>query len=54
MRVCAPKSPIITNQGLVPIREHHGGDAREPLGELSQHPLLMLLELYKSSVELLD
>jgi len=43
-----------TNQGLVPIQESYGGDVSEPLGELTKHPLLGLLELYKSSVELLD
>ena len=41
-------------KGLVPIRESYGGDVSEPLGELTKHPLLGLLELYKRGVELLD
>ena len=36
------------------MQESYGGDVSEPSGELTKHPLLGLLELYKRSVELLD
>lgn len=55
MTICSDcLMPKLHSQCLVPIRESYGGDVSEPLGELTKHPLLGLLELYKRGVELLD
>jgi hypothetical protein len=49
------RCPMLTFRflGLVPIRESYGWDVSEPSGELTKHPILGLLELYKRTVELL-
>ena len=44
---CEEKPELRDLSRLVPIQEFYWGDVSEPLGDLTKHPSIELLELYK-------